>query len=101
VIRFNQRILVLSLAACLLLMSTLAATATVSHESQHSHHQAATHMTPLCSWLCGAGQGYELTDTVFVPTISFLAILDIESIDQIDDVESIFSPSRSPPSFSS
>jgi hypothetical protein len=90
--------LVLSLAACLLLVPILASPATVAHEVQHSHHKAATHSSPLCAWFCGAGQGYELTDTVFVPTISFLAILDIESNDQVDDAELILYPSRGPPS---
>ncbi len=100
-IRFTRQILVLPLVACLLLVPVLASPATVAHEAQHSHHKAATHSSPLCSWFCGAGQGYELTEFIFVPTITFLAILDIEQKDQVDDIELVFSPSRGPPSFSS
>jgi hypothetical protein len=100
VIRFDRQILVLPLVACLLLVPVLASPATVAHEVQHSHHKAATHSSPLCAWFCGAGQGYELTDTVFVPTISFLAILDAESVDRVDETEVVLSPSRGPPSHS-
>lgn len=96
-IQLTRQMLVLPLVACLLLVPVLASPATVAHEVQHSHHKAATHSSPLCAWFCGAGQGYELTDTVFVPTISFLAILDIESVDQVDETELVFSPSRGPP----
>lgn len=96
-IRLTRQMFVLPLVACLLLVPVLASPATVAHEVQHSHHKAATHSSPLCAWFCGAGQGYELTDTVFVPTLSFLTILDIESTDQVDETELVFSPSRGPP----
>lgn len=99
-IRFDRQMLVLPLVACLLLVPVLASPATVAHEVQHSHHKAATHSSPLCAWFCGAGQGYELTGAVFVPTISFLTILDIESVDQVDETELVFSPSRGPPAHS-
>jgi hypothetical protein len=91
---------VLPLVVCLLLVPVLASPATVAHEVQHSHHKAATHSSPLCAWFCGAGQGYELTDTVFVPTLSLLTILDTESVDQVDETEVVLSPSRGPPAHS-
>lgn len=96
-IRLTRQMFVLPLVVCLLLVPVLASPATVAHEVQHSHHKAATHSSPLCAWFCGAGQGYELTNTVFVPTISFLTILDIESVDQVDETELVLSPSRGPP----
>lgn len=96
-IRFNRQILVLPLVACLLLVPALASPATVAHEAQHAHHKAATHSSALCSWFCGAGQGFSLADSVFVPTIDFLAILDIESVDQIDSAFSSLYLSRGPP----
>ena len=99
-IRLNRQILVLPLVACLLLVPALASPATVAHEAQHAHHKAATHSSALCSWLCGAGQGFQLSDSVFVPTIVFLATLDIESADQIDDAVSVLSLSRGPPASS-
>lgn len=99
-IRFNRQILVLPLVACLLLVPALASPAMVAHEAQHAHHKAATHSSALCSWLCGAGQGFELTGSVYVPTIDVLATLDIESADQVDDAVSILSLSRGPPAIS-
>lgn len=30
-----------------------------AHMAQHAHHNAATHATALCSWLCTAGQTAE------------------------------------------
>jgi hypothetical protein len=100
VIRFNRQILVLPLVACLLLVPALGSSAMVTHESQHAHHKAATHSSALCSWLCGAGQGFDLIDSVFAPTFAFLETLDIKSADQTDDVVSTFSLSRGPPASS-
>ena len=96
-IRFNRQILVLSLAACLLLVPALASPATVTHEFQHAHHKAMHHSSPFCSWFCGAGQGIHLAESVYAPTIVFLETLDIESADQADDADSVFSLSRGPP----
>jgi hypothetical protein len=100
VIRFNRQILVLPLVACLLLVPALGSSASVAHEAQHAHHKAATHSSALCSWLCGAGQGFDLTDSVFAPAIIFLETLDSESADQTVDIVSIFSLSRGPPASS-
>ena len=99
-IRFNRQILVLPLVACLLLVPALASPAMVAHESQHAHHKATTHSSALCSWLCGVGQGFELTGYVFVPTIDLLATLDIESADQTNDAVSVLPLSRGPPAIS-
>lgn len=98
--RLNRQILVLPLVACLLLVPALGSSATVAHEAQHAHHKAATHSSALCSWLCGVGQGFDLTDAIFVPAIAFLTTIDIESADQTNDVASVFSPSRGPPASS-
>jgi hypothetical protein len=100
VTRFNRQILVLPLVACLLLVPALASPATVSHESQHAHHNAMHHSSPLCSWFCGAGQGIHLIDSIFAPTIIFLETLDIESADQMDDADPVFFLSRGPPASS-
>jgi hypothetical protein len=100
VIRFNRQIFILPLVACLLLVPALASPAMVAHEGQHAHHKAATHSSALCSWLCGVGQGFDLTDSVLVPTIVFLEILDIKSANQTDDADSLLSFSRGPPASS-
>ncbi len=99
-IRVTRQIQVFSLVACLLLMPVLASPATVAHETQHAHHKAATHSSALCSWFCGAGQGFGLTDSVFVPSIAFLATLAVESTDQIDAAVLPLFLSRGPPAAS-
>ena len=64
-----QRSVSLSLALCLLLLSGLIYIQTVPHTFHHSHHQAATHSTALCSWLCAAGQVLDGAP-VFIQTTS-------------------------------
>ena len=59
-----RRSVALSLALCLLLMSGLFYAQAVPHTFHHAHHQAATHSTALCSWLCAAGQVFEGTAVV-------------------------------------
>lgn len=54
-----QRSVSLSVAVCLLLLGGLIYVQTVPHSLHHNHHQAATHSTALCSWLCAAGQGLD------------------------------------------
>lgn len=83
--------------ACVLLVPALASPATVAHEAQHAHHQAAMHSSALCSWFCGAGQGTDLTDPVFIPSIVFLSVLDVESYDLFADSGVVLFPSRGPP----
>ena len=99
-IRFNRQIFILPLVACLLVVPALASPAMVTHETQHAHHKAATHFSALCSWFCGVGQGFNLADAVFVPTIDFFATIDSESGYQTDSVDSVFSLSRGPPASS-
>jgi hypothetical protein len=98
VIRFNRQLFILPLVACLLLVPALASPATVAHEGQHAHHKAATHSSALCSWLCGVGQGFDLTDSVFVPTITFLATIDIKPADKAGIAVAVSPLSRAPPS---
>jgi hypothetical protein len=54
------------LILCILAVGGFASAQSLTHDSQHSHHQKATHGTVLCSWMCAAGQAGEAA-TVFVP----------------------------------
>jgi hypothetical protein len=40
---------------CVLSVGGLAQAQAVEHAGHHAHHQAATHGTVLCSWMCAAG----------------------------------------------
>ena len=55
------------LVISLLVIGGFASAQALTHESQHSHHQKATHGTVLCSWMCAAGQAGEAT-TILVPS---------------------------------
>jgi hypothetical protein len=88
------------LVLCILSVGGLAQAQSVEHAGHHAHHQAATHGTLLCSWMCAAGT---VLDTA---VITFQA--ELKPIDLITPLQSIqpsievcrISPSRAPPSFS-
>ncbi len=44
------------LVGCLLLVAGVFSAQATEHSVHHGHHNAATHLSPLCSWLCAAGQ---------------------------------------------
>lgn len=50
-----RRVLALVLVSYVLIVGGIASAKTVAHEPHHAHHQAATHGSPLCSWMCAAG----------------------------------------------
>jgi hypothetical protein len=56
-----RRILAVLLILCLLAVSGLASAQSITHESQHAHHQKATHSTVLCTWMCAAGHVHDGT----------------------------------------
>lgn len=69
-----RRVLAVLLALCLLIVSGLASAQSITHESQHAHHQKATHSTVLCSWMCAAGHVHDGTAALVLveqPPISF------------------------------
>ncbi|GKS57086.1 hypothetical protein YTPLAS18_06130 [Nitrospira sp.] len=94
--RTSQAVAIL-LAGVLLLLSGLLYPATVPHALHHAHHQAATHATALCSWLCAAGQ---LTDAALplLPADFALVARLTDPIAPDPLIVSIYRPSsRAPP----
>ncbi len=57
VLKFLSILLIL----CVLAIGGLAQAQSVEHVGHHAQHQAATHGTLLCSWMCAAGHGWETT----------------------------------------
>jgi hypothetical protein len=69
----------------------------VEHAGHHAHHQAATHGTVLCSWMCAAGQAGEAA-TLFVPLeVIPHEFVEITSVDKVPTICSIILASRGPP----
>jgi hypothetical protein len=56
-----KRALAIGLVLCMLVVGGFASAQSITHESQHAHHQRATHATVLCSWMCAAGQVLDAT----------------------------------------
>ena len=86
------------LVCCLLMLSTVGFAETVSHTLHHAHHGANTHATPLCSWLCAAGQGLN-TSIITVPS-NELPQMTFHAAAMVDVREPVGLPaiSRAPPS---
>jgi hypothetical protein len=95
--RSLQRSLACLLALCILVIGGLASAQSITHDSQHSHHQKATHSTVLCSWMCTAGQAGETT-AQFVP-VELVPCEFVEHIsaDQVSAISSVILAPRAPP----
>ncbi|MDH5669084.1 MAG: hypothetical protein OEY86_13845 [Nitrospira sp.] len=88
------------LVFCVLSVGGLAQAKSVEHAGHHAHHQAATHGTVLCSWMCDAGT---VLDSVVVqvqadhsPVSFVLAPYSVRILSESCRT----APSRAPPSFS-
>jgi len=51
--------LVWALLLCLVVANGIMVAPSVAHVAHHANHQAKTHATSLCAWLCAAGQVVE------------------------------------------
>ena len=93
VLKFVSILLVL----CVLSVGGLAQAQLVEHAGHHAHHQAATHGTVLCSWMCAAGQAGEAA-TLLVPLeVIPHEFVEITSVDKVPTICSIILASRGPP----
>jgi hypothetical protein len=88
------------LVLCLLTVGGLAQAQSVEHAGHHAHHQAATHGTLLCSWMCAAGTVIDTTVVTFQAELSPIALVTLPHSAQPSVEACRISPSRAPPSFS-
>jgi hypothetical protein len=58
-IRMKRSAFVWALLLCLVLVNGLMAAPSVGHAGHHADHQAGTHSTGICAWMCAAGDGIE------------------------------------------
>jgi hypothetical protein len=93
VLKFVSILLVL----CVLSVGGLAQAQLVEHAGHHAHHQAATHGTVLCSWMCAAGQAGEAATLVVPLEVIPHEFVEITSADQVPTIFSIILVSRGPP----
>jgi len=96
VLKFVSILLVL----CVLSVGGLAQAQLVEHAGHHAHHQAATHGTVLCSWMCAAGEVLGSAVVTFQAELSPIALIMFPNSAQASIKACQTSPSRAPPSFS-
>lgn len=97
VLKFASILLVL----CVLSVGGLAQAQLVEHAGHHAHHQAATHGTVLCSWMCAAGTILDDSAGVtFQAELSPIAFITLPNSAQPSIELCQTSSSRAPPSFS-
>lgn len=85
---------------CVLSVGGLAQAQSVEHAGHHAHHQAATHGTVLCSWMCAAGTVLDSAVVSFQAEFSPIALVTTPHFAQPSINACQISSSRAPPSFS-
>jgi len=96
VIKFLSILLVL----CVLSVGGLAQAQSVEHAGHHAQHQAATHGTLLCSWMCAAGTVLDTAVITFQAELNPIDLITLPHPGQPSVETCRISPSRAPPSFS-
>ena len=96
----TKRALAVLVVLCMLVVGGLAQAQSVEHAGHHAQHQAATHGTLLCSWMCAAGTVLDSAVVTFQAELSPIALVTLPHSAQpsIEDCQT--SSSRAPPSFS-
>ncbi len=101
--QMNHRVLKfvsILLVFCVLSVGGLAQAQSVEHAAHHAHHQAATHGTVLCSWMCAAGAVLDSAVVTFQAELSPIALITLPQSVQPSIEVCQTSSSRAPPSFS-
>jgi hypothetical protein len=83
---------------CIILVNGLMAAPSVGHAGHHADHQAGTHSTGLCAWLCAGGVGIESSGVQLISELQFLEWVGIPSFDLIFSAVPLSSFFRGPPS---
>ena len=93
----TEQLAVVVLAGWLILLSAIAYPQLTAHASQHAHHDASTHSTVLCSWLCMAANAAEGT-SVLLALVEQVDFAELEFLGpQISPVLTVQPPPRAPP----
>jgi hypothetical protein len=88
------------LVLCVLSVGGLAQAQSVEHAEHHARHQATTHGTVLCSWMCVTGAVLESAVVTFQAELSPIGLITPPHFAQPSIEACQTSPSRAPPSFS-
>lgn len=86
-----------TLLVCIILVNGLMAAPSVGHAGHHADHQAGTHSSGLCAWLCAGGVGIESSTVQFISRLRLLEWVSIPSFDVVLSVVSLSYFFRGPP----
>lgn len=86
-----------SLVACLLLVGGVFASQSAAHSLHHDHHNASTHASVICSWMCAAGQVVEVADPILDSPLFSISKLEVVPVDLIRTVSLLLTFDRGPP----
>src|SRR5580765_3060431 len=85
------------LALWLVALSGIVYPQLTAHIAQHQHHNAATHATALCSWLCIAADAIENTAVDVIPVRYSTFLEPASPVTQSHLFHNSQPPSRAPP----
>lgn len=92
-----QQLAIGVLGGWLVLLNAVAYPQLAAHAAQHAHHDASTHSTVLCSWLCMAANAAEAT-AVHLALVEQVEFVELECFGpQISPVLTVQPPPRAPP----
>ena len=92
-----QQFAVAGFALWLVALSGIVYPQIAAHLGQHEHHNAATHATALCSWLCIAGDAVDGTVTVAAPVQYATLLEQAPPVSQPSHFHGSLPSSRAPP----
>lgn len=95
-----RKFLSIALVLCILAVGGLAQAQAAEHAGHHAKHQAATHGTLLCSWMCAAGTVLDSNVVLIQAECSPIAVIPILHSSDATSEPPRISSSRAPPSFS-
>jgi hypothetical protein len=98
--RTTLKLLSILLILCIISIGGLAQAQSVEHAGHHAQHQAATHGTLLCSWMCAAGVVLDTAVVTFQAELSPITFVTLSQFTQPSIEACRTSTSRAPPSFS-
>lgn len=98
-VRLKQSWFVWLLLTCLMLVNGAMVAPSVAHAEHHADHQAGTHSTGICAWLCAAGQGIESVSVVLNSTLHLIEQTIVVHVDPIPASVFLHRLFRGPPTF--
>jgi hypothetical protein len=88
-----------ALLLCLVLVNGLMAAPSVGHAGHHTDHQAGTHSTGICAWMCAAGDGIESSVVPFASHLQLIECTSSVSVKTVLTLDSLWFFLRGPPGF--